>query len=112
MLIPGYVYQEALPKFLFLSHVDSLLTIGNRHWRKVATMFEKAESANSLRIGRPSVSKQVSALGPLSSKRLRARAERTYLQVALPSVSPSLMVVVSSRKLAKDNRDNASYSLF
>ena len=27
---------------------DSLLTIGNRHWRKVAAMFETAKSANSL----------------------------------------------------------------
>ena len=41
-------YQEALPKFLFLSRVDSLLTIGDRHWRKVTATFEKAESANSL----------------------------------------------------------------
>ena len=41
-------YQEALPKFQFLSRVDSLLTIGDRHWRKVAATFEKAESANSL----------------------------------------------------------------
>ena len=41
-------YQEALPKFRFLSCVDSLLTIGDIHWRKVATMFEKAESANLL----------------------------------------------------------------
>ena len=41
-------YQEALPKFWFLSCVDSLLTIGDRHWRKVASTFEKAESANSL----------------------------------------------------------------
>ena len=41
-------YQEALPKFQFLSSVDSLLTIGDRHWRKVATTFEIAESANSL----------------------------------------------------------------
>ena len=41
-------YEEALPKFRFLARVNSLLTIGNRHWRKVATMFEKAESANSL----------------------------------------------------------------
>ena len=33
----------------FLSCVDSLLTIGDRHWRrKVATTFEKAESTNSL----------------------------------------------------------------
>ena len=41
-------YQEALPEFRFLFRVDSLLTIGDRHWRKVATTFEKAESANSL----------------------------------------------------------------
>ena len=41
-------YQEALPKFQFLSRVDSLLIIGDTHWRKVAAMFEKAESANSL----------------------------------------------------------------
>ena len=41
-------YQETLPKFWFLSDVDSLLTIGDRQWRKVATTFEKAESANSL----------------------------------------------------------------
>ena len=27
-------YQEALPKFRFLSPVDSLLTIGDRHWQK------------------------------------------------------------------------------
>ena len=41
-------YQEALPKFQLLYGVDSLLTIGDRHWRKVAATFEKAESANSL----------------------------------------------------------------
>ena len=41
-------YQEALPKFRFLSRVDSLLAIGGRHWRKVAATFEKAESANLL----------------------------------------------------------------
>ena len=41
-------YQEALPKFHFLSRVDSLLTIRDRHWRKVAATFEKGESANSL----------------------------------------------------------------
>ena len=28
--------------------MDSLLTIGDKHWQKVAAMFEKAESANSL----------------------------------------------------------------
>ena len=27
-------YQKALPKFRFLSHVNSLLTSGDRHWRK------------------------------------------------------------------------------
>ena len=52
MLIPGYVYKEALPKFRFLSHVDSLLKIGDRHWRKVAATFKKAESANSLPFAR------------------------------------------------------------
>ena len=41
-------YQDALPKLWFLSCVDSLLTIGDRHWQRVATMFEKAESRNSL----------------------------------------------------------------
>ena len=41
-------YQEALPKFRLLCRVDSLLTIGDRHWRKVAATFKKAESANSL----------------------------------------------------------------
>ena len=41
-------YEEALPKFQFLFRVDSLLTIGNTHWRKVAATFEKDESANSL----------------------------------------------------------------
>ena len=42
------LYQDALPKFRFLSRVDSLLTIGYRHWRKVATTFKKTKSANSL----------------------------------------------------------------
>ena len=41
-------YQGALPKFWFLSRVDSLLTIEDRLWRKVAATFEKAKSANSL----------------------------------------------------------------
>ena len=41
-------YQEALPKLWFVSSVDSLLTIGDRHWWKLATTFEKAELANSL----------------------------------------------------------------
>ena len=41
-------YQEALPKFWFESRIDSLLTIGDRHWQKVPATFEKAESANSL----------------------------------------------------------------
>ena len=43
-------YQEALPKFWFVSCVDSLLTIGDRHWQKLASMFEKAELANSLHL--------------------------------------------------------------
>ena len=29
------------PKFWFISCVDSLLTIGDRHWRKLATTFQK-----------------------------------------------------------------------
>ena len=41
------IYQEALPKFQFLSRVNTLLTIRDRHWRKVAATFKKAESANS-----------------------------------------------------------------
>ena len=41
-------YQETLAKFRFLSCVDSLLTIGDRHWQKVATTFDKAKSVNSL----------------------------------------------------------------
>ena len=28
-------YREAFPKFWFVFHVDSLLTIGDRHWRKL-----------------------------------------------------------------------------
>ena len=39
-------YQETLPKFRLLSCVNSLLTIENRHWRKVAATFEKVKSAN------------------------------------------------------------------
>ena len=39
-------YQGALHKIFFLSRIDSLLTIGDRHWQKVAAMFEKAESAS------------------------------------------------------------------
>ena len=38
------VYQEVLTKFRFLYCVDSLLTFGDRHWRKVAATFKKAES--------------------------------------------------------------------
>ena len=38
-------YQEALPAFLLLSRVDGLLTIRDGHWRKLATMFKKPESA-------------------------------------------------------------------
>ena len=36
-------YQKALPKFWFVSCVDSLLTIGDRHWRKIAAMFKNAK---------------------------------------------------------------------
>ena len=55
-VINSWFYQEALPKFLFLSCIDSLLTIRDRHWRKVATMFETAESANSLRFAQNGMS--------------------------------------------------------
>ena len=48
LLTHDMFYQDALPKLRFLSRVDSLLTIGDRHWRKVAATFEKAESTNSL----------------------------------------------------------------
>ena len=34
-------YQEALHKFLFLSHVDSLVTIRDRHWQKLVATFQK-----------------------------------------------------------------------
>ena len=34
-------YQEALPKFRLLSRVDSLLTIGDRHWRKKPLLSKK-----------------------------------------------------------------------
>ena len=37
-------YQEDLPKFLCVSRVNSLLTIGDRHWRKLAAMFENVMS--------------------------------------------------------------------
>ena len=39
-------YQGALHNYFFLSRIDSLLTIGDRHWQKVAATFEKAESAS------------------------------------------------------------------
>ena len=39
------LYQEALPRFRFLSRVDSLLTIVDRH---LSATFKKAESADSL----------------------------------------------------------------
>ena len=32
-------YQEALHGFLFSSCVNSLVTIGKRHWRKLVTTF-------------------------------------------------------------------------
>ena len=41
-------YKEALSKFWFVSCVNSLLTIGDRHWQKLAATFEKADFANSL----------------------------------------------------------------
>ena len=41
-----------MPKFRLLSRVNSLLTIRDRCWRKVATTFETAESANSLPFAR------------------------------------------------------------
>ena len=46
-------YQEALPKFRLLSRVNSLLAIGDGNWRKVATTFEKAESASLLQFAVP-----------------------------------------------------------
>ena len=46
-------YQEALPKFWFASRVDSLLAIRDRHWRKLAAMFEKAESDYCYKIHPP-----------------------------------------------------------
>ena len=45
-------YQEALPKFWVVSYVDSLLTIGDRHWQNLAATFEKVKSANSLPFAR------------------------------------------------------------
>ena len=41
----------ALPKFWFVSSVDSLLTIGDRHWQKLGTTFESRIS-NSLPFAR------------------------------------------------------------
>ena len=48
IVMNSWFHQEALPKFRYLSCIDSLLTIGDRHWRKVAAMFATAESANPL----------------------------------------------------------------
>ena len=45
-------YQQALPTFWFVSCVDSLLTIADRHWQTLAATFEKAKSANSLPFAR------------------------------------------------------------
>ena len=45
-------YQDTLLKFRFLSRVDSLLTIRDRHWRIVAATLKKAKSANSLPFAR------------------------------------------------------------
>ena len=47
-----FVRGFCLPRFWFVPRVDSLLTIADRHWRTLATMFEKAESANSLPFSR------------------------------------------------------------
>ena len=43
---------KKFPKFRLLFHVDSLLTIGNTHWQKVAATFKTAESANLLPFAR------------------------------------------------------------
>ena len=40
LLIPGFFYQEASPKFRLLSRVDGLF--GDRHWRKMAATLEKS----------------------------------------------------------------------
>ena len=45
-------YQEALPKFWVVFYVDSLLIIGDRHWKNLAATFEKVESENSLPFAR------------------------------------------------------------
>ena len=39
-------YQEALPKFWVASRVDSLLTNGDRHWRKLAAIRLKSRISN------------------------------------------------------------------
>ena len=42
-------YQEALPKFKFYPMLIACLQLEIAiHWRKVAAMFDKTESANSL----------------------------------------------------------------
>ena len=41
-------YQEALPKFWFVSCVSSLLAIAGGHLQTLAATFEKPKSANSL----------------------------------------------------------------
>ena len=43
------LYQEALPKFWFVSLV-SLLTIGKKHWRKLAATFEKPTQQINFRL--------------------------------------------------------------
>ena len=43
-------YQEALPVFRFVSRVHSLLTTGDRHWRKLAATLKKAKSAIHLHL--------------------------------------------------------------
>ena len=45
LLIPGYVLPRGFAYISALSRVDSLLTIGDRHWRKLAAMFEKCMGA-------------------------------------------------------------------
>ena len=63
--------------------------------RFALTLTERLRESSRLRA---SESKQVSALWPLPSKRLRARAKTgqitcTYLELALPSVFPSMVIV-------------------
>ena len=43
-------YQEASPKFWFVTHADSLVTTKDTHWGNLAAMFRKTESANKIPI--------------------------------------------------------------